>query len=49
MGNGTGRREPFEKAGDMLSDDVDVNPIDEGGWGEVDIKDNTYYFRAFLR
>jgi hypothetical protein len=38
--------EPFEKAGDMLSDDVD--PIDEGGWGEVDIKDNTYYFRAFF-
>jgi hypothetical protein len=22
--------EPFEKAGDMFSDDVDVGPIDEG-------------------
>lgn len=40
--------EPFEKAGDMLSDDVDVDPIDEGGWGEIDIKENTYYFRAFF-
>lgn len=40
--------EPFEKAGDMLSDDVDVDPIDEGGWGEVNIKENTYYFRAFF-
>ncbi|HCS11008.1 MAG TPA: hypothetical protein DIV40_06080 [Clostridiales bacterium] len=40
--------EPFEKAGNMLSDDVDVNPIDEGGWGEVNIKENTYYFRAFF-
>lgn len=40
--------EPFEKAGDMLSDDVDVDPIDEGGWGEINIKENTYYFRAFF-
>ena len=40
--------EPFEKADDMLSDDVDVDPIDEGGWGEIDIKENTYYFRAFF-
>ena len=40
--------EPFEKAGDMLSDDVDVDPIDEGAWGEIDIKENTYYFRAFF-
>ena len=39
---------PFEKAGDMLSDDVDVDPIDEGGWGEINIKENTYYFRAFF-
>ncbi len=40
--------EPFEKADRMLSDDVDVDPIDEGGWGEIDIKENTYYFRAFF-
>jgi len=40
--------EPFEKAGDMLSDDVDVDPIDEGAWGEIDIKENAYYFRAFF-
>lgn len=40
--------EPFEKAGDMLSDDVDVEPIDEGGWGEIDIKENTYYFRTYF-
>lgn len=39
---------PFEKADNMLSYDVDVDPIDEGGWGEVDIKENTYYFRAFF-
>lgn len=32
----------------MLSDDVDVDPIDEGGWGEINIKENTYYFRAFF-
>ena len=40
--------EPFEKADDMLSNDVDVHPIDDGGWGEIDIKENTYYFRAFF-
>lgn len=40
--------EPFEKADRMLSDDVDVDPIDEGGWGEIDIKENTYYFRAYF-
>ena len=40
--------EPFEKADDMLSDDVDVDPIDEGGWGEINIKENTYYFRAYF-
>lgn len=39
---------PFEKAGNMLSDDMEVDPIDEGGWGEIDIKENTYYFRAFF-
>jgi len=39
---------PFEKAGDMLADNVDVDPIDEGGWGEINIKENTYYFRAFF-
>ena len=53
IGNGNWATElagvaPFEKAGDMLSDDVDVDPIDEGGWGEIDIKENTYYFRAFF-
>lgn len=41
--------EPFDKAGDMLSDDVDVDPIDEGTWEEIDIKENTYYFRAFFQ
>lgn len=40
--------EPFEKADEMLSDDVDVDPIDEGAWGEINIKENTYYFRAFF-
>lgn len=25
-----------------------MDPIDEGGWEEIDIKENTYYFRAFF-
>ncbi len=41
--------EPFEKADNMLSDDVDVDPIDEGTWEEINIKENTYYFRAFFQ
>ncbi len=39
----------FGKAGDMLADDLDVDPIDEGGWGEVNIKQNTYYFRIYYK
>jgi hypothetical protein len=40
--------EPFEKTDRMLSDDVEVDPIDEGRWDEINIKENTYYFRAFF-
>ena len=40
--------EPFEKTDRLLTDNVDVDPIDEGKWGEIDIKRNTYYFRAFF-
>jgi len=39
---------PFEKAGNMLSDDLDVDPIDQGGWAEVNIEQNTYYFRMYF-
>lgn len=28
-----------------LWDNIDFDPIDEGRWGEIDIKENTYYFR----
>lgn len=28
-----------------LWNNIDFDPIDEGGWGEVNIKENTYYFR----
>ena len=40
--------EPFEKVDRMLTDNLEVDPIDEGGWEEVDIKKNTYYFRAYF-
>ena len=39
---------PFEKADNMLADDLDVDPIDEGGWAEVNIEQNTYYFRMYF-
>ena len=39
---------PLEKADHMLFDNVDIDPIDEGGWGEINIKENTYYFRMFF-
>jgi outer membrane lipoprotein-sorting protein len=41
-------RLPLEKADHMLFDNVDIDPIDEGGWAEVDIEENTYYFRMFF-
>lgn len=37
------------KGHENLIDDMDVDPIDEGGWGEIDIKKNTYYFRMFFQ
>jgi outer membrane lipoprotein-sorting protein len=40
--------EPFEAADMLFTDNVDVDPIDEGSWDEIDIKENTYYFRAFF-
>jgi len=39
---------PFAAAGAMLTDALEGNPVDEGGWGEVDIKKNIYYFRAYF-
>jgi len=39
---------PFTAAGAMLTDVLEGNPVDEGGFGEVDIKKNTYYFRAYF-
>lgn len=39
---------PFEKTDRLLTDNLDAHPIDEGRWGEIDIKENTYYFRAFF-
>ncbi|KUG02824.1 s-layer protein (slh domain) precursor [hydrocarbon metagenome] len=39
---------PFEKADNMLADDLDVDPIDQGGWAEVNIEQNTYYFRMYF-
>jgi len=41
-------RLPLEKADHMLFDNVDIDPINEGGWGEVNIEENTYYFRMFF-
>lgn len=35
----------LQKGDRNLVDDIDVDPIDEGGWSEIDIKENTYYFR----
>lgn len=52
IGNGQWASEsgaiPLEKADNMLADDVDVDPIDEGGWAEVNIEQNTYYFRMYF-
>lgn len=28
-----------------LVDNLEVDPVDEGGWNEINIKENTYYFR----
>lgn len=39
---------PFEESYMMLSGSVEIDPIDEGRWGEIDIKENTYYFRAYF-
>ena len=39
---------PFAAAGAMLTDALEGDPVDEGGFGEVDIKKNTYYFRAYF-
>jgi hypothetical protein len=40
--------EPFQKGDESLTDDVDADPIDEGTWDEINIKENTYYFRAYF-
>jgi hypothetical protein len=39
---------PFSAAGLMLTDALEGDPVDEGEWGEIDIKKNTYYFRAYF-
>ncbi|MGE5613918.1 MAG: S-layer homology domain-containing protein, partial [Bacillota bacterium] len=39
---------PFAAAGHMLTDALEGDPVDEGKWGEIDIKKNTYYFRAYF-
>ena len=41
-------RLPLEKADHMLFDNVDIDPINEGGWDEINIEENTYYFRMFF-
>ena len=38
----------FQKGDRSLWDDAEMDPVDEGSWGEIDIKENTYYFRAFF-
>jgi len=39
---------PFAAAGLMLTDALEGYPVDKGGFGEIDIKENTYYFRAYF-
>ena len=39
---------PFAAAGLMLTDALEGDPVDKGGFGEIDIKENTYYFRAYF-
>ncbi len=52
IGNGKWATEsnelPFTKADITLFDNVNIDPIDEGNWDEVNIKENIYYFRAFF-
>ena len=53
IGNGSWASESGElliEAGhQMLVDDIDVDPIDKGGWAEINIEKNTYYFRMFFQ
>lgn len=39
---------PFQKGDRSLWDDAEMDPVDEGTWAEIDIKENTYYFRAYF-
>ncbi|HQD41507.1 MAG TPA: S-layer homology domain-containing protein [Bacillota bacterium] len=39
----------FEEGSYTLFDKMDIDPIDEGGWGEINIEENTYYFRMFFK
>ena len=32
----------------ILYDNINIDPVDEGRWFEVDIKQNTYYFRMYF-
>jgi hypothetical protein len=53
IGNGRWATEsgelPFEKGDNMLADFIDADPVDRGGWGEVNIEKNTYYFRMYFQ
>lgn len=40
--------EPLQKADKMLSNELDINPVEKGGWDEIEIEENTYYFRMFF-
>ena len=52
IGNGTWASEngltPFHTGNSMLTHTIDIDPIESGAWDEINIEENTYYFRMYF-